>query len=78
MNTPEQLARVARDSIAAAELEANSKVREIYIGVPGEFTHVCTGEAEITLESAGEITEDDVNRVQDAVADELKIAELGG
>ena len=77
-NTPEQLARVARDSIAAAELEANSKVREIYIGVPGEFTHVCTGEAEITLESAGEITEDDVNRVQDAVADELKIAELGG
>ena len=53
-------------------------MREIYIGVPGEFTHVCTGEAEITLESAGEITEDDVNRVQDAVADELKIAELGG
>ena len=50
-NTPEQLARVARDSIAAAELEANSKVREIYIGVPGEFTHVCTGEAEITLET---------------------------
>ncbi|HIV29726.1 MAG TPA: rod shape-determining protein [Candidatus Pullichristensenella excrementipullorum] len=77
-NTPEQLARVARDSIAAAELEANSKVREIYIGVPGEFTHVCTGEAEITLENAGEITEDDVNRVQDAVADQLKIAELGG
>ena len=77
-NTPEQLARVARDSIAAAELEANSKVREIYIGVPGEFTHVCTGEAEITLENAGEITEGDVNRVQDAVADQLKIAELGG
>ena len=53
-------------------------MREIYIGVPGEFTHVCTGEAEITLENAGEITEDDVNRVQDAVADQLKIAELGG
>lgn len=77
-NTPEQLARVARDSIAAAELEANSKVREIYVGVPGEFTHVCTGEAEVTLDTPGEITEDDVNRVQDAVAEELKIAELGG
>ena len=46
--------------------------------MPGEFTHVCTGEAEITLENAGEITEDDVNRVQDAVAEELKIADLGG
>ncbi len=77
-NTPEQLARVARDSISAAELEANSKVREIYIGVPGEFVHVRTGEAEITLPEAGEISEEDVNRVQDAVAEELKIADLGG
>ena len=49
-----------------------------HLGVPGEFTHVCTGEAEITLENPGEISEDDVNRVQDAVAEELKIAELGG
>ena len=77
-NTPEQLARVARDSISAAELEANSKVREIYVGVPGEFVHVRTGEAEITLPEAGEISEEDVNRVQDAVAEELKIADLGG
>ncbi|HIS03929.1 MAG TPA: rod shape-determining protein [Candidatus Pullichristensenella avicola] len=77
-NTPEQLSRVARDSIAAAELEANSKVREIYVGVPGEFVHVRTGEAEITLAETGEISEEDVNRVQDAVAEELKIADLGG
>lgn len=77
-NAPEQLMRVARDSIAAAELEANSKIREIYVGVPGEFVHVCTGEAEITLDNAAEITEEDVNRVQDAVAEQLKIAESGG
>ena len=77
-NTPEQLLRVVRDSISAAELEANSKVREIYVGVPGEFAHVCTAEAEVTRDAPGEITEDDVNRVQDAVAEELKIAEMGG
>ena len=55
-NSPDELLKAARDSVAAAELEANSKIREIYVGVPGEFVHVSTGEAEVQLEAPGEIT----------------------
>jgi cell division protein FtsA len=77
-NSPDELLKAARDSVAAAELEANSKIREIYVGVPGEFVHVSTGEAEVQLEAPGEITEENINRVQDAAAEALKIAELGG
>ncbi len=76
-NTPNQLMRAVRDSVAAAELEANSKIHEIYVGVPGEYVRVRTGEAEIDLEN-GEISEDDVNLVQDRVADRLHIADEGG
>ena len=39
-NTPRQMVQRVRDSIAAAELEANTKIREIYVGVPGEYVHV--------------------------------------
>ena len=41
-NTPGQMIQRVRDSIAAAELEANSKIKEIYVGVPGEYIHVRT------------------------------------
>lgn len=64
-----------QDSITAAELEANTKIQELYVGVPGEFVHVRTGEAEIEIPEGGEITEDEINAVQDMIADKLHIAE---
>ncbi len=76
-NTPGQMLQRVHDSIAAAELEANEKVRELYVGVPGDYIHVVSGEAEIGLGDDG-VTEDDLDAVQDAVAEKLQIAEMGG
>ncbi len=76
-NTPGQMIQRVRDSIAAAELEANSKIREIYVGVPGEYIHVRVAEAEVDLPE-GVVDEAAINAVQDAAADELHIQEQGG
>lgn len=71
----EGLIDAVQDSITAAELEANTKIHEIYVGVPGEFIHVRTAEAEIELEEGHTFTADDINAVQDKAADKLHIIE---
>ena len=76
-NTPNQMMQRVRDSIAAAELEANAKIKEIYVGIPGEYIHVRTAETEIELPD-GEVDEAAINAVQDLAADELRIVEEGG
>lgn len=76
-NTPGQMIQRVRDSIAAAELEANSKIKEIYVGVPGEYIHVRTCESEVELPD-GMVDEAAINAVQDAAADQLRIADEGG
>ena len=76
-NTPGQMIQRVRDSIAAAELEANEKVKEIYVGVPGEYIHVRCAEAEIELQD-GTLNDSDLDLVQDAAAEKLQIAEMGG
>ena len=76
-NTPGQMIQRVGDSIAAAELEANSKIKEIYVGVPGEYIHVLSGETEVELPE-GVVDEAAINAVQDAAADMLKIGESGG
>ena len=76
-NTPGQMIQRVRDSISAAELEAGTKIREIYVGVPGEYIHVRSTEAEVELPE-GEVTPEAVNAVQDAAADQLNIAAEGG
>lgn len=75
-NTPRQMNQRVRDSIAAAELEANEKIKEVYVGVPGEYIHVYSAEAEIDLDEAG-VTADSMDLVQDAAAEALRIAEEG-
>lgn len=75
--TPKQILRCVRDSIAAAELEANDKIKEIYVGVPGEYVHVCCAESEIPLGDEG-VTNESLDLVQDAAAEALDIANLGG
>ena len=76
-NTPGQMIQRVRDSIAAAELEANSKIQEIYVGVPGEYIHVRSCETEVELPD-GVVDEAAINAVQDAAADKLNIAAEGG
>ena len=76
-NTPGQMIQRVGDSIAAAELEANSKIKEIYVGVPGEYIHVRSCETEVDLPE-GVVDEAAINAVQDAAADLLAISESGG
>ena len=76
-NTPGQMIQRVRDSIAAAELEANTKIKEIYVGVPGEYIHVRTCETEVELPD-GVVDEAAINAVQDAAAEKLHIGEEGG
>lgn len=73
-NTPRQMVQRVRDSIAAAEMEAGIKVSELYVGIPGEYIHVCSCEAEVDVPD-GEIDDNVVNAVQDAAADYLKLSE---
>ena len=75
-NTPRQMVQRVRDSIAAAEMEANTKIREIYVGIPGEYVHVYGVEATVDAQD-GEITDDTINAVQDAAADRLRLSESG-
>lgn len=69
------LMAAVQDSVTAAELEANTSIKELYVGVPGEWTHVRTGEAEIEIPEGREITEEDINAVQDLIAEKLHILE---
>lgn len=73
-NTPRQMVQRVRDSIAAAEMEAGTKVREIYVGIPGEYIHVYSCEAEVDVPD-GEIDDNVINAVQDAAADYLSLSE---
>lgn len=75
-NTPRQMIQRVRDSIAAAEMEAGMKVREIYVGIPGEYVHVLASEAEVDVPD-GKISDSTIDAVQDAAADALRLAERG-
>jgi len=72
---PEGLIDAVQDSITAAELEANTKINEIYVGVPGEYIHVRTAEAEIDFGEGHTFSPDDIDAVQDLAANKLHIAE---
>ena len=73
-NTPEKLVESVKNSIAAAELQARQSVHEVYIGVPGEYITVYTGEAEVDITGPnGTVCADDIDAVQDKVADQLNL-----
>ena len=75
-NTPQQMVQRVRDSIAAAEMEAGIKVREVYVGVPGEYIHVLSCEAEVEAPD-GVIDEHVVNEALDQAAEKLQLARTG-
>ena len=76
-NTPGQMIQRVRDSIAAAEMEANCKITEIYVGVPGEYIHVRSCEAEVDLPD-GIVDQMAKDAVQDAAAEILDVRNMGG
>lgn len=78
-NTPEKLVESVKNSIAAAELQARQSVREVYVGVPGEYVKVFTDEAEVPITGPdGTVSAEDIDAVHDAVADRLNLIGMDG
>ncbi len=73
-----QVTEAIRNSVSAAELEAKTHIREVYVGVPSGFlkTLCCVAETEITGES-GHPSEEDLLAVADAAAEELGLPQEG-
>ena len=83
-NRPDLLADAVRNSISAAELEAKTRIRSVYVGVPCEYFKVRVAEAEIDIDSAdGRIWDEHVDAVMDGALDGfmnayLKWKSIGG
>ena len=71
-NTPRQMVQRVHDSIAAAEMEAGTRVQEVYVGVPGEFIHVYAVNVEVPT-AAGVVDDATINAAMDAAADQLDL-----
>lgn len=51
-NNPSDLNEAIEKSVSEAEQQANRKLREVNVGVPGEFTRVYAVEASVTIQGA--------------------------
>lgn len=68
-NDWEHLSDAVYNSIIAAQSESKSYIKEIYIGVPCEFIHVKTTEANVSINNEnGRVTAADVHAVEDMAA----------
>lgn len=73
-NTPEELPSAIRRALSETELESRQRIREVYVGVPGEYIRVRTVEVEVNVISpTGEISEADEEQLQRAAAEKLAI-----
>ena len=73
-NAPDEMVDQAiRNAIAAAEAQAHRQVRDVFIGVPGEFCRVYAIEASVTLQGADpRVTLHDVERVFAQATEEIQ------
>ena len=62
---PEQLTYVVGHAISNAETNSRTKIRHLYIGVPGEFTTCVCRDAQISLSKKRKITEADVEALHE-------------
>ncbi len=56
-------------SVREAELSSGREIKEIYVGVPGDFLHLEETEVELDLESERRITPEDVDEVMNLALD---------
>ena len=76
---PEALEKAVFGSVLAAQSEAGTKIKEIYIGVPCEFIHVKQSTATVTVKGEdGKVSDDDINAVQDAAGAVFEFEKHGG
>ncbi len=72
-SSDELVDQAIRNSITAAEAQAHRHVRDVYVGVPGEFCRVYAIEAQVTLQGADpRVTPQDVEHVFAAATEELQ------
>ncbi len=72
-NAADLVDQAIRNSIAAAEAQAHRHVREVYIGVPGEFCRVYAIEAQVQLQGADpRVTARDIERVFQQATEEIQ------
>ena len=63
-NNPEGLEDAIRASVEAAAQQANRLVRNVYVGVPGDFLQICTTEPTVTIQGADpRVTKDHIDQL---------------
>ena len=71
-NAPDQLNADIEKAVRAAEDQSHARVKEIFVGVPGDFSQVRTVEAKIDLQGADpHVTEKSLNDLFDKAAEQL-------
>ena len=71
-NAPDQLNEAISEAIRAAEEQSHTRLREVFVGVPGDFSQVRTVEVKVDLQGADpRVTERDINGLFDKAVEEL-------
>ncbi|MDR3052180.1 MAG: cell division protein FtsA [Oscillospiraceae bacterium] len=71
-NAPDLVDQAIRTSVAEAEAKAHRRIRDVYIGVPGEFCRVYVTEAQVHLQGADpRVTPADVESVFKQATDDI-------
>ena len=61
-NAPDQLNDAIMEAVRAAEEQSRSRIRDVYVGVPGDFSQVRTVEVKVELQGADpRVTEKNIN-----------------
>jgi len=64
-NSPDDVNDAIASAVEAAENKVGGRIREVYVGVPGEFVRVYVIEAAVTLQGADpKVTGEDVEKLQ--------------
>lgn len=71
-NAPDQLNAAIEEAVRDAEEQAHSRVKEIFVGVPGDFSQVRTVEVKVELQGADpRVTEKSLSDLFDKAAEQL-------
>ena len=71
-NSPDDVTDAIASAIETAEKQVNTQIKDIYVGVPGEFIQVYIMESKVTLHGADpKVTAEDVEQLQRQATEEL-------
>ena len=71
-NAPDELNKAIDEAVRAAEGQSHTHIKEVYVGVPGDFSRVQTVEVKVDLQGADpRVTERDISSLFDKAVEEL-------